>query len=120
MLKFVETKKLEKAILSGERPAPAEIVELLREGKRLSCVTTCLCPACKEFQTNDEPYIFEAIHVSPYGTIREYRLHFINGKPKCETCGTELIHVLAPRSSKTRCPKCGTDHMRTGGEGFYD
>ena len=67
-----------------------------------------------------DPYILGKIHVSPFGTIRKYKIHYINEPPKCEKCGTELRFILNPRSSKNRCPKCGSNNMRIGNCGFYD
>ena len=104
--------RIEEQIRNGEISVSDKIIELLNAGEKLDCVTPFLCPICREFQTNDELYIFEPINVSPYGTIRDYKLHYVFGKPKCSKCGFELIHILNPRSSKTKCPKCGTDHMK--------
>ena len=120
MIAFARTRRLQDDILEGRQEAPEIIKELLRKGYKLDCVTTFLCPSCNEWQTQKDPYIFEKIKVSPMGTVREYKLHFINGVPVCEKCGTELQHILNPRSSKNRCPKCGSDNMRVGGFGCYD
>ncbi len=117
---FAQTKKLEDSIKNGETDAPEDIKSLLQAGKKLSCVTSYLCSNCQEWQTDSSPYIFEAIHVSPYGTIREYKIHYVYGKPKCKKCGKELIHILNPKSSKNKCPKCGQENMRVSFYGFYD
>lgn len=58
--------------------------------------------------------------LTPYGTIREYKVHYLDGNPNCEKCGTELEFILNLRSGKNRCPKCGTDNMKAGHFGFYD
>ena len=117
---FSRDKNLEKAILSGEENVSDEIKTLLEKGLKVDSVTTLLCPCCKEYQICREPYIFEPIHVSPYGTIREYKIHFIYGDPCCEKCTTKLIHILNPRSSKNKCPKCGIAEMRYSKTGCYD
>lgn len=120
MILFAWVKTLERDILSGDEEASDEIKELLQSGHELDCVATYLCPVCHEWQVGCFPYILEKICVSPYGTIREYKVHYLNGKPQCEKCGTELEYILNPRSSKNRCPKCGSDNMKASHFGFYD
>ena len=117
---FRNIRIMEQRILNGEEDAPDTIKMLLQAGKHFNCNTTYLCPLCQEWINNNVPFIFEATHISPFGTIREYRLHYLNGKPQCSKCGTELIHIQNPRSSKTPCPKCGTDHMISRGTGYFD
>ena len=117
---FAWIKTLERDILSGKEAAPEEIYNLLKDGYGLECVATYLCPTCHEWQVGRFPYVLEKIRVSPYGTIREYNVHYLDGKPKCEKCGTELEFILNPRSGKNKCPKCGTDNMRVSQFGFYD
>lgn len=113
---FEKRKKLKEEILTGKKAASNKLKELLQSGELIEFRTTYLCPQCREWQVADTFYIFEAIHVSPYGTIREYKLHYLEGEPVCEKCGGHLIHILNPRSSKNPCPKCGTDHMRVSPE----
>ena len=120
MILFARTKTLECNILSGDEEAPDEIKCLLESGNELECVATYLCPTCQEWQVGHFPYVLELINVLPYGTIRDYKVHFVNGEPKCEKCNTVLKFILNPRSSKNRCPKCGTDNMKVGNFGFYD
>lgn len=120
MILFARTKTLERNILNGDEEAPDEIKELLKTGHELECVATYLCPTCQEWQVGRFPYVFEPIIVSPYGTIREYKVHYLDGNPHCENCGTELEFILNPRSGKNWCPKCGTDNMKVGHFGFYD
>ena len=117
---FARDKRLQEAILSGEEIVSDEIKALLEKGLDVDSVTTLLCPCCKEYQINREPYVFEPIHVSPYGTIREYKIHFIYGDPCCEKCHTKLIYILNPRSPKNKCPKCGIGEMRYSNTGCYD
>lgn len=117
---FARDKNLQSEILNGEEDASDEIKDLLKNGYEIMSVTTFLCPVCKEYQINIDPFIFEPIHVSPYGTLREYKLHFVYGDPECEKCGTKLIHILNPRSPKNKCPKCGISEMKYGGAGYYD
>lgn len=117
---FAWIKTLERDILSGKEAAPEEIKNLLKDGYGLECVATYLCPTCHEWQVGRFPYVLEKIRVSPYGTIRKYNVHYLDGKPKCEECGTELEFILNPRSGKNKCPKCGTDNMRVSQFGFYD
>lgn len=75
MILFARTKTLERNILNGDEEAPDEIKELLKTGHELECVATYLCPTCQEWQVGRFPYVFEPIIVSPYGTIREYKVH---------------------------------------------
>ncbi len=117
---FALERNLEKDILSGKEEASDEIKALLKSGSKVRYVATYLCPTCKEWQVGHFPYILELIKVSPYGTIREYKVHYLNGKPKCKKCDAELEFILNPRSSKNRCPKCGTDNMRFSSVGYYD
>ncbi len=117
---FARDKDLEKSILSGEEKVTDEIKALLEKGLNVNSVTTLLCPCCKEYQICMDPYIFEPIHESPSGTIKDYKIHFIYGDPCCEKCNTKLIHILNPRSSKNKCPKCGIGEMRYSETGFYD
>ena len=111
---------MEKEIINGQKEAPKEIVDLLASGHKLNCVANYLCPTCHEWQFGDYPYVLEKIHVSPYGTIREYKVHYLDGNPKCKKCGTDLTFILNPCSGKNLCPKCGSDNMRVSGSGFYD
>lgn len=120
MRTFADTLRLERAILNGEKDAPADIKDLLDKGFHLNSVATFLCPECKEWVTNRDPYIFEATHVSPYGTVRDYKMHYVYGPPKCNVCGAELIYIFNPRSSKNKCPKCGKDNMKARNTGYYD
>lgn len=117
---FAWIKTLQRDILSGKEEAPEEIKDLLKSGHELDCVATYLCPTCQEWQVGYFPYILERTKVSPYGTVREYRVHFLDGNPKCEKCETELEFILNPRSSKNRCPKCGEDNMMSSHFGYYD
>ena len=114
------TYQLEKKIRSGERDAPEEIKNLLKKGFDLQSVAVYFCPKCKEWINKDDPYIYEPIHISPYGTVREYKMHYVFGTPVCDECGTELVHLFNPRSSKNRCPKCGMDNLIVKQTGFYD
>lgn len=116
---FAKNHHLEDQIKES-RNASKEILRLLDSGEHLSSVTSYICPTCKEWVNNNEPFIFEALHVSPYGTIRKYKLHYLNGKPKCEKCGEELIHIQNVLSGKNSCPKCGLNSMEGRQIGFYD
>ena len=120
MFLFRRIREMEDDIRSGNRDASKEIIDLLKTGHEIDCVVTYLCPTCREWTTKRDPYILGKIHVSPFGTIRKYKVHYINEPPKCEKCGTELRFILNPRSSKNRCPKCGSNNMRIGSCGFYD
>ena len=120
MFLFAREKTLEEAILNGEREAPDEFKNLLKSGHRLDIVGNYLCPRCQEWKVENYPYILELIKASPYGTIRDYKVHFLNGNPKCEKCGGELEFIIRPRSGKNRCPKCGTDNMIASRFGYYD
>lgn len=120
MRSFAEIKTLERNIISGDEKAPEDIKRLLESGNELECVATYLCPTCRELQIGNYPYALELINVSPYGTIRNNIVHFVSGIPKCGKCNTELEFILNPRSSKNRCPKCGTNKMKVSRFGFYD
>ena len=117
---FRRVKDLEQDIKCGKVEVPKTIAALLETGHEVNCVATYLCPVCREWQVGYEPYVFEIVKASPYGTIREYKVHHISGIPKCEKCGAELSFVLNPRSSKTPCPKCGTENMKIGSFWYYD
>ena len=120
MLLFARLKTMETDIKSGKKDAPADIKALLAAGYELKCVATYLCPVFKEWQTQKYPYVLEKTQVSPYGTIREYKVHYLGDEPKCKTCGTNLEFILNPRSSKNCCPRCGTSDMKVGPKGYYD
>ena len=120
MILFAWIKTMEADIKGGKRAAPADIKALLDAGHELECVATYLCPACKEWKTEDYPYVLEKTQVSPYGTIREYKVHYLREHPRCKTCGTDLEFILNPRSSKNCCPLCGTSDMKVGSWGCYD
>ena len=115
-----ELKVSDKIMQLLELKVSDKIMQLLEAGNKIQFVANYLCPKCCEFQTRGEPYLLEELHVSPYGTIREYKLHYIYGTPVCETCGSELYHILNPRSSKVKCLKCGRDNMKVGGMGYND
>ena len=120
MLLFAREKTLEREIMNGEREAPDEIKNLLKSGHELDMVGNYLCPTCQEWKVVRHPYILELIKVSPHGANIDYKVHFLNGNPKCEKCGGELEFIIRPRSGKNRCPKCGTDNMRVSHLGYYD
>ena len=99
--------KTEWKIKEGTLKVDKEITDLINKGYSVEGNAQYLCDTCKEWQTLENPYILETIAVSPYGTIREYKVHYIFGTPKCERCGNEVAFILNPRSSKNPCPKCG-------------
>ncbi len=94
-------------IKDGTLKVDKEITDLIDKGYSVWGRAQYLCETCKEWQTLEDPYILEPTVVSPYGTIREYKVHYIFGNPKCEKCGKEVTFILNPRSSKNPCPKCG-------------
>ncbi len=111
---------LEEKILNGDVEVPEDILRLLRSGYHLQSWTTYLCPVCKKWVIKRDIYIRELIQVSPYGTIREYKMHYLHGVPRCEDCNTELINILNHRSSKAKCPKCGSDYKKISQIGRTD
>ena len=117
---FVDVKSMELAIKEGKYEAPEDIKRLIDKGFQFWVVYTFMCPTCKEYQTCKEPFIFEPILVSPYGSVRDYKLHFLEDEPHCDECGSKLIFVPNPRSSKNKCPKCGIGEMEFHGWGYYD
>ena len=120
MMRFRWIKEKEIAIRNGDEEASDEIKALLNSGHGLECVATYSCPTCKEWKTIIHPYVLEKIRVSPYGSVREYSIHYLDDPPKCDKCGTELEFILNPRSSKNQCPKCGCKNMKVGAIGYYD
>ena len=120
MIGFARIYTLEKKFKDGEIDAPDDFKRLLDLGYHLRSKATYLCPKCKKWVVKDDIYIRELLHVSPYGTIREYKMHYLNGVPKCDDCNTELIDILNPRSSKTKCPKCGCNNMKSSHTGYID
>lgn len=92
-------KKLEEEILNSKKAVSEKLRKMLQSGERIDFRTTYLCPQCHEWKVVDTFYIFEAIHVSPYGSVREYQLHYLEGEPVCKQCGGHLFHILNPRSS---------------------
>lgn len=67
-----------------------------------------VCETCKEFSRDDILYFEANGTTSPYGTYRcDYE--FPLGLPKCEKCGSEKTFIPNIRSSKVKCPKCGSD-----------
>ncbi len=98
---------VEREIKNGTIKVDKEITDLLDKSYSLKGKAQYLCETCKEWKTLEEPYIFEPIVVSPYGTIRDYKVHYVFGEPKCEKCGNNVTFILNPRSSKNPCPKCG-------------
>lgn len=117
---FREMRTMEQKILSGEMEASEKIKALLQSGEHLDANAVYLCPKCRELVTDTSFFIFEPIHVSPYGTVREYKLHYLDKEPVCKECGSLLDHLLSPFSSKTPCPKCGTANMISRDKGTFD
>lgn len=120
MRTFVWINKLEADIKEGKQEAPGDLVDLLVSGEGLMYEATYLCTTCHEYQNGEYPHVVELKKVTPYGTIRDYKAHYLDGEPKCKTCGNMLEYVLNPRSSKHKCPKCGTDSMRVSRFGRFD
>ena len=79
---FRELRAMEQRILNGEVEVSDKMKSLLQSGKHLKANDVYLCPECCEWVTDNSYFVFEPIHVSPYGTVREYQLHYLNGKPK--------------------------------------
>ena len=117
---FAQAKTLERDIMAGKKDAPDEIKELLSSGHKLDCVRTFLCSSCREWQVIKDPFIIEKVQSPLSNTTKDGKMHFLNGKPKCEKCGTELVLVTDPISSKKQCPKCGKGNMTVTDCGCYD
>jgi len=94
-------------IKDGSLKVNKEIQELIEKGYSLKGNAQYVCSTCKEWQTLETPYIFEPLVISPYGTIRDYKVHYVMGNPICKKCGKELSFILNPKSSKNPCPRCG-------------
>ena len=119
MFLFARNRNLEEQVKES-RNASSEILRLVDSGKHIESVTSYECPTCKEWLSIDEPFVFEELHISPYGTIREYQLHYLYDKPKCKKCNSELIHIQNVLSGKNTCPKCGLKSMEGRRLGLYD
>ena len=116
---FARVRKLEMQ-LKENRDAPDSILELLDKGEHIYAHASYLCPTCREWVNDTVLYILEKISVSPYGTVRDYKVHYLDTPPKCKKCKAELIFLLNPRSGKNKCPKCGMDNMRAKLIGSFD
>ncbi len=114
-----EAEVMEQRILNGEVEASDKIKSLLQSGEHLESNAIYLCPKCREWVTDNTYFVFEPIHVSPYGTIRKYKVHYLDKEPLCKECGSLLEYILSPFSSKTPCPKCGSDNMISRDKGSF-
>ena len=114
------TQQIEEEVLTEERNAPEEIVELLKSGHHLNSITSFLCPVCREFRSNSSFVIREKLLDSPNKTAGEYKIHYLDNKPKCSKCDSELIYIENPKSSETKCPKCGQPSMKIKRIGSFD
>ena len=117
---FREMRTMEQKIINGEIEADEKIKSLLQSGEHFKANAVYLCPECREWKNVDSYFIFEKVHVSPYGTVREYKLHYLNKEPVCEECGSKLVFILNPRAQTVPCPKCGTANMISRDKGNFD
>lgn len=117
---FDVVKSIEEEILNGKRAAPEKIVELVRLGNHFNSVASYLCPVCREFRSDCSFFIREKIHNSPSVMNDVYKMHYLDGKPKCPKCNSELVYIENPKSQKTNCPKCGHSSMQTKVVSFFD
>lgn len=120
MYYFDVVQKIEEEVLTEERNAPEEIVELLKSGHHLNSVTSFLCPVCREFRSNSSFVIREKLLDSLTKTAVEYKMHYLDGKPKCPKCDSELIYIENLKSPETKCPKCGHPSMQIKRIGSFD
>ena len=120
MMGFVKIRRLQESIMSGETEVSDEIMDLLNNGHSISSVHPHICNTCHEYVCVDTPFIFEVISASPYGTIREYKVHYVFDTPYCPKCNSKLEFILNPKSSKSKCPQCGSDNMKVGEIGYRD
>lgn len=87
-----------------------EALKYLNDGYRAHSGGIYLCETCKEFCENNIPYFEVDGSISPFGTYRcDYKFPF--GLPQCEDCGSTMVFIPNIRSSKVKCPKCGSDLM---------
>ena len=98
-------------ILAGEEDAPEDVRQLLEQGHHFQYIATFMCPRCRIWTNFNAPFILESVP-APDSPKISYRRHYVKGSPRCETCGSELIHIVDPSSPRNRCPKCGMDHMK--------
>lgn len=104
---FAYLKETEKKVLSREIDLQ-ELKEKLLKGGKLMIRGIYLCPSCQKFLNDNSIYLMENITYSPFGTLR-YDISFPFGTPVCKDCNTELVYIDNVRSSKVKCPKCGSD-----------
>lgn len=106
--------------LKSDRNADDKILELLDKGSHINYRAVYVCPHCREWVEYDNPYIFDPIRVTPLGTVREYKLRYLQEKPVCKECGSDLYHIYNPLSTNNPCPKCGADNMNAKYVGNWD
>lgn len=111
------TKKIKES-----REANEKILELIDKGESIHYRAIYACPCCREWYEYDSPYILDPIKVTPLGTLREYKLRYIdlNENPVCDKCGSNLYHIYNPLSANNPCPKCGADNMDAKKVGNWD
>lgn len=119
-LGFFELRKLEKQIINGDENVNPEIRELLLKGEHLIVGATYHCPKCKEWRNPQTPYIWQALQVSPNGTVRGYALTYLDDEPKCNICGSRMIRISNPLSGNNTCPKCGQHNMKARISAIFD
>lgn len=112
-------RRIESEILE-DKTVSEEIKRLLNDGNHISRRGIYICPSCRDFVEIDSPYVYEPVRVTPYGTVREYKLHYIFEKPVCRKCSKDLKHIFNPLSSYNMCPKCGMDNMKARKVGHFD
>lgn len=100
--------------------AEDKIRDLIDKGAYVSYNAIYACPYCREWVDFTTPYIYEPIRVTPLGTVREYKMHYLRGNPICEKCGSDLYHIFNPLSTNNPCPKCGADNMKAIKVGSFD
>ena len=81
---FRQKKNLEEKILKDEIEVPEEIKNLLKSGCELNNVATYLCPACREWQVENEPYILERTKVSPLRNGQRLQITLPSWKTKMQ------------------------------------
>lgn len=120
MRTFMWISPQEDDIKEGTREASGALADLLVSDDGLMHEATYLCPTCREYQNGRYPHVVELKKVTQFGTIRDYKVRFLDGEPKCSKCGSKLEYILNPKSGKHKCPKCGTDQMSVGSIGHFD
>lgn len=117
MIGYSKMEHFRESIVSGDIPNPI-VAKKIMDGAEIRTGGIYLCPKCKEFKTHSAYFLVENLSRSPFGTLR-YDVTFPFETPVCDLCNSELIYIDNIRSSKVKCPKCGSE-LHTRAAGLWD